>query len=196
MEREEQRDRRDRMILQRRATVDDLAKFHGKSELINGKVVEFMPTRRRPGRVALEIAVHLRDYARQAGHGEAHGDNVGYVVPELSSGRESFSPDASYYDGPRQADDMKFIDGPPTFAVEVRSEGDYGPSAEAEMAAKRADYFEAGTQVVWDVDPIAERVHVYRAAAPDRPESYSRGQEVEAEPFVTGWRIAVDWIFV
>ena len=37
------------------------------------------------------------------------------------------------------------------------------------MAAKRADYLEAGTLVVWDVDPIAESVHVYRAAAPDQP---------------------------
>ena len=61
------------------------------------------------------------------------------------------------------------------------------------MAARRADYFEAGTLVVWDVDPIAECVHVYRAAVPDQPESYSRGQEVDAEPVVPGWRVAVDW---
>jgi hypothetical protein len=35
--------------------------------------------------------------------------------------------------------------------VEVRSEGDYGPRAEQELARKRADYFEAGTRAVWDV---------------------------------------------
>ena len=46
----------------------------------------------------------------------------------------------------------------PTFAVEVRSEGNYGDAAEEEMAAKRADYFQAGTAVVWDVDPIAQCV--------------------------------------
>jgi hypothetical protein len=40
---------------------------------------------------------------------------------------------------------MRFIEGPPTFAVEVRCENDYGPSADDEYAAKRADYFEAGT---------------------------------------------------
>jgi len=183
------------MILQRRATVDDLAKFHGKSELINGKVVEFMPTRRRPGRVALEIAVHLRDYARQAGHGEAHGDNVGYVVPELSSGRESFSPDASYYDGPRQADDMKFIDGPPTFAVEVRSEGDYGPAADAEYAAKRADYFEAGTRAVWDVDPVAQTITHYWADPPTSPAVFKPGDHAATEPALPGWRMPVADLF-
>ena len=39
---------------------------------------------------------------------------------------------------------MRFIEGPPTLAVEVRSENDYGDAAEREMAAKRADYFAAG----------------------------------------------------
>ena len=37
------------------------------------------------------------------------------------------------------------------------------------MAARRADYFEAGTRVVWDVDPVAEVIHVYRADRPDAP---------------------------
>src|SRR4029079_15218158 len=101
----------------------------------------------------------------------------------------SFSPDVSYYLGPLPANPMRFVEGPPTFAVEVRSEGDYAPSAESEMAAKRADYFEAGTQVVWDVDPIAECVHVYRAAAPDPPERSSRGQDVDAEPAGPGWGV-------
>jgi len=47
---------------------------------------------------------------------------------------------------------MRFASGAPIFAVEVRSENDYGPAAERAMAAKRADYFACGTLVVWDVD--------------------------------------------
>ena len=39
------------------------------------------------------------------------------------------------------------------------------------MAEKRADYFAAGTQVVWDVDPLAETIAVYRADAPTQPGS-------------------------
>ena len=64
-----------------------------------------------------------------------------------------------------------------------------------QMAAQRADYFAAGTQVVWDVDPEAELVHVYRASAPDRPVTYPRGRLAEAEPAAPGWRLAVDAIF-
>ena len=81
------------------------------------------------------------------------------------------------------------------FAVEVRSENDYGPAAEREIAAKRADYFAAGTLVVWDVDPVAELIHVYRSDRPDEPHDLRPGQIAEAEPAVPGWRVAVDDIF-
>ena len=83
----------------------------------------------------------------------------------------------------------------PDLAVEVRSENDYGPAAEAEMAAKRADYFQAGTLVVWDVDPEAETVAVYRADAPTTPTIFRRGEVADAEPAVPGWRMAVDEMF-
>jgi hypothetical protein len=63
------------------------------------------------------------------------------------------------------------------------------------MAAKRAYYFEAGTRVVWDVDPIAQLVRKYAPDAPDRPVVFASGQEADAEPAVRGWRIAVDRIF-
>ena len=63
------------------------------------------------------------------------------------------------------------------------------------MAAKRRDYFAAGTLVVWDVDPVAERIHVYRAADPDRATTYARGQVAEAAPAVPGWRPLVDPFF-
>ena len=90
---------------------------------------------------------------------------------------------------------MRFVEGPPTLAVAVRSENDYADAAAAEIAAKRADYFAAGTLVVWDVDPVAERIHVYRSTDPDHPTTYTRGQTAEAEPAVPGWRMAVDDIF-
>src|SRR5437879_1053236 len=122
-----------------RATLDDLARTEGKAELIGGRIVHCMPTGDLPSDVANEIYVSLRAHARATGHGVAKADGVGYAVPELPSGRESFSPDASYHDGPRPTNRMRFIEGAPTFAVEVRSENDYGPAADQEIAAKRAD---------------------------------------------------------
>ncbi len=178
-----------------RATLDDLSRVDGKAELINGRIVVGMPTGDLPSDVANEIYVSLRIHAKTVRKGVAKADGVGYAIPELSSGRESFSPDASYYVGPRPANRMRFIEGPPTFGAEVRSENDYGPAAEIEMAAKRDDYFAAGTRLIWDVDPKAETVTVYRASDPTQPAVYRRGDIAEAEPAVPGWRMAVDEIF-
>ncbi len=91
---------------------------------------------------------------------------------------------------------MTFLQGAPDFAAEVRSEGDYGRAAEEEIAQKRADYFAAGTKVVWDVDLQADDVvRVYRASAPETPKLYRRGELAEAEPAVPGWTMPVDELF-
>ncbi len=175
-----------------RATLDDLMRVEGKAELIGGRVVSFMASGYRPSRVAMRIGRSLDEYCYATGRGIGFADGIGYAVPELSTGRESFSPDASYYTGPLPANEMRFISGPPDFAVEVRSENDYGPTAEVEMADKRAEYFEAGTLVVWDVDPVARTVRRYRADG--SVAEFGPGTEADAEPAVPGWRLAVDWL--
>ncbi len=178
-----------------RQTLADLARVEGKAELIGGRIVHQMATGYLPNRIAFRIARSLDDHAERTGRGVAFTDNMGFAVPELPSGRESFSPDAAHYDGPLPDNLMEFVYGPPTFAVEVRSEDDYGAAAEAEMAAKRADYFLAGTGVVWDVDPITKCVRKYRSDSPDRPVLFTHGELADAEPAVSGWRMPVDRIF-
>ena len=177
------------------ATLDDLYKVDSKAELIAGKIVRCMPTGHQPNQVAGRIFRSLADHADEDGQGHAYTDNIGFAVPELASGRESFSPDAAWYDGPLPENRMRFIWGPPGFAAEVRSEGDYGPAAETEMAGKRADYFEAGTEVVWDVDPLGQWIDVYRRSDPGKPQRFRRGDFADAEPAVPGWRVEVEWLF-
>jgi Uma2 family endonuclease len=91
---------------------------------------------------------------------------------------------------------MRFLEGAPVFAVEVRSENDYGPAAERAMREKRADYFTCGTLVVWDVDLQSENVvKSYKATDPENPVIYRRGEMADAEPAIPGWRMAVDELF-
>ncbi len=82
-----------------RATLDDLLREEGKAELIGGRIVRYMASGDLPSTVALEIVVSLRDHARRTKKGKAYADGIGYAVHELQSGRESFSPDASYFCG-------------------------------------------------------------------------------------------------
>ncbi len=174
-----------------KATIEDLYRVaeDGKAELIDGEIVLMAPTGGIPSRTSGEIYVSLREYERRTGRGYAFPDNAGFVVDLPHRG--SFSPDAAFHVGPLRGG--RFLDGAPIFAAEVRSENDYGEKAEREMAEKRADYFAAGTLVVWDVDVLREHVvRVYRADDPDRPTIYQSGDVAEAEPALPGWTMPVD----
>ena len=142
------------MATKPKATIEDLYQVSddGKAELVHGDLVAMSPTGDLPNRAAGAIYLSLRLYERSAENGRAYTDNAGFRV-ELPR-RESFSPDAAFYIGPRAGG--KFLEGGPVFAAEVRSEGDYGARAKRAMAEKRADYFAAGTLVVWDVDVLKD----------------------------------------
>ena len=174
------------------ATIEDLYKVEGKAELVNGEIVLMVGTGGLPHYAAREITLSLAAYEKSFKTGFAIADNAAFVV-NLPH-RRSFSPNAAFYIGEIT---MKFFQGAPVFAVEVRSENDYGPRAERQMAQKRADYFAAGTLVVWDVDLLSDDVvRVYRPADPERPAVYRRGEIAEAEPAVPGWTMPVDDLFL
>ena len=174
------------------ATVEDLYEVEGKAELVNGELVLMSPTGDLPNRAAGTIYVRLRAYEAIAQAGRAYTDNAGFLV--RLPGRQSFSPDAAFFVGPGFGG--KFLEGAPIFAVEVRSEEDYGESAERRMAAKRADYFAAGTQVVWDVHVLrGELIRAFRATDPENPAVFRRGEIADAEPALPGFRMPVDDIF-
>lgn len=171
--------------------IAELYNVEGKAEIVGGRVVMMSPTGDMPSSAGLEIVVSLRAYAKQHG-GRAYTDNAAFLV-DLPN-RNSFCPDASYYTGPRTQ--MKFLSQAPDFAAEVRSDGDYGAAAERKMAVKRADYFAAGTKVVWDVDLLSDDVvRKYRAESPGTPTVFRRGEQADAEPAVPGWQFAVDEMF-
>jgi Uma2 family endonuclease len=180
------------MSTKTRATIEDLYSVPGKAELINGEVVLIMPTGGKPGRASARILFSLIKYEQGNGGGYAFGDNIGFIV-DLPN-RQSFCPDAAWFTG--ELEGMKFLNGAPAFAVEVRSENDYGPAAERKLAEKRSDYFAAGTLVVWDVDLLGDEVvKAYRFNDPDNPTIYKRGSVAEAEPAVPGWTMPVDELF-
>ena len=173
--------------------VDELMRTEGKAEIINGKVEKFMSTGRFPGRAALKIVASLLAYEESI-EGVAVGDNIGFLC-ELPN-RRSFSPDSAFYNGPGEEDDMGFFPEPPVFAVEVRSENDYGRRAEAAIAQKIRDYFAAGTLVVWDVDLLHEEVIAkFTALDADNPHIFRRGDVADAGETVPGWTFEVNALF-
>ncbi len=172
--------------------IERLYRTEGKAEIVNGEIVEFMATGDEPATAAFNIGISLKNYQRKTGLGRVYGDSTVFLV-NLPN-RKSFSPDVCFYIGNRSG--MKFLQGAPIFAVEVRSENDYGQTAERKMAEKRADYFAAGTEIVWDVDLLSEDViKSYSRDNSKEPRIFRRGEIADAEPALPDWKMAVDELF-
>ena len=126
------------MTTKARPTIEDLYRLpdKAKAEIVDGEIIRMSPTGDMPNRAGGSNYISLRQHEGRT-PGRAYTDNVGFRVNLPNRG--SFSPDAAWYIGPSAR--MKFLEGAPVFAVEVRSEYDYGPLAEQLMAAKRLDYF-------------------------------------------------------
>jgi hypothetical protein len=150
----------------RRAEVDGLA---------GGRIIRFMPAGFRPKEVASNILIALREQPKRFGGGWACNENLGFVVPELSSGRESFCPNAVDVVGPRpRIRRGSWMVRRPSPSRSAAKEDD-GPADEAEMASTRADDHEAGTLVVWDVGPVAPTVASRRARSHGRRDARIAG---------------------
>jgi Uma2 family endonuclease len=78
----------------------------------------------------------------------------------------------------------------PTLAVEVLSES----NTRREMELKREEYFRAGVQLVWIVDPESRSVEVYRQ--PGSPQTVLRGADaMDGAEVLPGFALTVERLF-
>jgi|EndMetStandDraft_3_1072993.scaffolds.fasta_scaffold47671_2 Uma2 family endonuclease len=175
------------MLMKRQTTFDDLDHVEGLAEIVNGEIVMLPPKDFRHTRASMYISDCLVEYEvrTQLGWTFITGAHYRALLPH----RMSFCPDVSFYQPSKIG---KSEDGSLALAVEIRSAGDYGLVAERTMAAKRADYFAAGTKVVWDVDIRKEGwIRSYRAEEPTSPLVFKQGDYAHAEPALMNWSMCV-----
>jgi len=176
--------------LGRAATIYDLRWVSCRAEIVDDRLVAIGPSGGENAIARVSILFSLKMYERgHKGAGVVRTSGAAFRVD--SPHRRSICADVSWYTGPRSESDLAPI--PSLFAAEVRDLASFGEEAEAYRATKCADFFAAGTQVVWDVDVIREGlIRVYRATDPENPAVYRRGEVAEAEPAVPEWRFPVD----
>src|SRR6187551_1100019 len=100
--------------------VDELYRIEGKAEIVDGRIVRMSAAGGWHGWVAKKILLRLDAHEEARGGGVALGDNIGFLV-DLAN-RKSFSPDVAWVAGETEDLTLKFIEGAPLFAVEIRSE--------------------------------------------------------------------------
>jgi Uma2 family endonuclease len=77
----------------------------------------------------------------------------------------------------------------PNLAVEVLSRS----NTPGEMAAKRQDYFTAGVEVVWEIDPRARTVVVYTSVTDSR--TLTAADTLDGDPVLPGFTLPLQQLF-
>ena len=160
-----------------------------RSELINGRVIELMPPKRRHGKIATRLAARLEPFVTAAGLGEVTVE-TGYVLktqPMTVRG-----PDVAFIAASQISSDMgeeDYYSLAPTLAVEIVSPGD----TEKNVNDKVNLYLEAGTEEVWVVRGKAKTVTIH---SPNfTPVTYGVPQTLSSGHILPGFSLPVAEIF-
>lgn len=144
-------------------------------ELVEGVLCPVSPVSWRSSRIGFRIARRLADFCEERDLGEVNGADMGFVLARKPDTVRS--PDASFVRKerlPAAGDEhaqSHYLELAPDLAVEVVS-----PSNRAgELTARVLDFLDAGTQLVWVVEP---RLRMVTAWTPDRTARILRDGEV------------------
>ncbi len=161
--------------------------------VIRGKLWEVPMTKRnrRHARIEAMLAFLLNSWLRERhpGFGAVFSGEVGCDFPELDTGVgidvAVFSAETLAVQVPQSA----YIVGAPVLAVEILSSSD---TIELTVA-KISVYHEAGTPLVWIVDPSLQTVTVHPRGG--LPTMYRGDDEFDGEPHLPGLRLSIRSIF-
>jgi Uma2 family endonuclease len=157
-------------------------------ELVRGELREMSPTNYGHGVVAGRIVTLVQKWNDERAAGTV-GVEIGHQLthdPDTVRG-----PDVSFLRRlHREKVGRVWVEGGPDLAVEVRSPHD----RQREIDERVADYFVAGTPLVWIVDPAARTIVVRAPGAPDR--TLTESDFLEGGDVLPGFRVAVREVFV
>lgn len=174
------------------ATEKDLLRVNDQKEkiyeLIDGTLVEKVMGCGEGG-LALDIAYLLRRFLEDNDLGDLYGPDStmrilpGQIrIPDISFIRWENLPNRQ-----RLTENVPTIT--PTLAIEILSEG----NTASEMTRKRKEYFFAGTQLVWEVDPRTRTIDVY--TSPDEKVTFTEDDTLDGGNTLPGLNLAVREVF-
>ena len=157
-------------------------------ELVRGHVVREPPAGHEHSRIGVRIASLLDAFAREHGLGTVTGADGGYVLfDEPPTVR---APDVAFVRRGRLAPEIKgFPSLAPDLAVEIISPS----NTMTEIQAKVLEYLDAGSRLVWVVDPDPRTVTVYRSR--DNIRMIGENGEIDSADVLPGFRLKVSELF-
>lgn len=146
-----------------------------KYELVDGEI-RMSPGGARHSQVGVKLAARLLAFTTDRRLGFVFGSDIGYRLP----GGNVRSPDASFVRAGRFPDERvpdDFANMAPDLAVEVVSPGD----RPRHLLDKVGEYLEAGTRLVWVIEPAKAKAVAYRSLSEVRelgPDQALDGEDV------------------
>ena len=154
-------------------------------EYIEGELVPMSPASRSHGKIGANVVGHLYWHVRENQLGEVYTVETTFQV-----GERVLKPDVALVSTERlTGDEDKGLPIPPDLAVEVISPTD----VQYRVIKKAVAYLEAGTRLVWVLEPVTKTVTVYRSERDI--ETLTRDDTLTGEDVVPGFSCQVSQLF-
>jgi Uma2 family endonuclease len=181
-------------LLQRRQdliTGEELSRMPdlGPCELVEGRIVPMPPTSYAHGEIEADVSAALKAYARGIGKGRIMAGEVGiYVRCDPDTVRAA---DVLFISNERYArrESASYLDVAPELVVEILSPDDLW----SEVMEKLSDYFVAGVDAVWVINPRRKEVFSYRSLT--EVQRFGEGQILTDEEILPGFVVSVSELF-
>jgi Uma2 family endonuclease len=161
----------------------------GRAELIDGVIKQYMPTGHPHAYHELLLGMYIMQFVLKHKLGRALSGEVGiYIRRNPDTVRAA---DIAFISNERlaQATEKGFLDVAPELVVEVMSPED----SWSDVNDKLADYFSIDVKLIWIVDPLRRRVHVYRSLT--NMDILTEADQLTGGDVLPGFTLSVSAIF-
>jgi len=141
------------------------------------------------GAFVADVSACAAIFVKAGSLGQCFGANTGFRLSENPT--TVLAPDFAFVRAARLPDVLPkgFLPVVPDLVLEVRSPGDRA----AEVADKIGRWLDAGTLLVWELNPRTKKLTVFR---PDVPAlELGVGDTLDAEPLLPNWSLPLNRIF-
>jgi Uma2 family endonuclease len=163
-----------------------------KRELVDGEI-RVSPAGGRHGQISVELLVRIHTHVREQHLGVVFDSSTGFRLEGRKAGQHDVrSPDVSFVAAGRLPGDRApagFIELAPDLAVEILSPDD----RRREVLEKVGEFLDAGTRLVWVLDPEQRSAAVYRSLTDVR--RLVEGDILDGEDVLPGFACLLGEIF-
>jgi Uma2 family endonuclease len=154
-------------------------------EYVKGELVPMAPPSREHGEISINVIRYLDAHVYQNKVGRLYTAETTFQVAE-----RIMKPDVAFVSTAQLTGDRtKGFPIPPDLAVEVVSPSD----VQSRIAEKALAYLNAGTRLVWVLEPVSQTVTVYRSET--NIETLTRDDTLTGENVIPGFTCPVAHLF-